>query len=172
VLRAEMTINNPARINVLRRSQNDPKWHPMWRPIRQGVVDLPHRAEVGQQANERYLQALGGLAQTHTVKELAEPLTMGIGIHTGDAIIGQMGPPKMPILTALGDAVNTAARLENATKELQVPVVISRDTLEAAQLSAEPTLRDVLLRGRSTQLSVAALDKNSLRQLLGATAHL
>jgi adenylate cyclase len=78
----------------------------------------------------------------------------------------------MPILTALGDAVNTAARLENATKELQVPVVVSRDTLEAAQLSAEPTLRDILLRGRSTQLSAAALDKNSLRQLLGATAHL
>jgi hypothetical protein len=75
VLRPEMTINNPDRIQVLRRSQNDPKWHPMWRSIRRGVVDLPHRAEVGQQANERYLEALAGLAETHTVKELAEPLT-------------------------------------------------------------------------------------------------
>jgi len=75
VLRPEMTINNPARIQVLRRSQNDPKWHPMWRPLRHGVVDLPHRAEVGQQANQRYLEALAGLAETHTVKELAEPLT-------------------------------------------------------------------------------------------------
>jgi hypothetical protein len=75
VLRPEMTINNPARIQVWRRSENDPQWHPMWRPIRRGVVDLPHRAEVGQQANERYLEALAGLAETGTVKELAEPLT-------------------------------------------------------------------------------------------------
>src|SRR5205823_415722 len=47
--------------------------------------------------------------------ELAEPLSMGIGIHTGEAIIGQMGPSKTPVLTALGDAVNAAARLESAT---------------------------------------------------------
>ncbi len=70
--------------------------------------------------------------------EMAEPLTMGIGIHTGEAVIGQMGPPKTPVLTALGDAVNTAARLESATKELGKPVVVSRDTLEAAHVSAHP----------------------------------
>ena len=75
VLRTEMTINNPARIKVFRRSQNDPKWHPMWRPLRSGIVDTPHRAETGNQANERYLEALAGLAETRTVKELVEPLT-------------------------------------------------------------------------------------------------
>jgi len=82
----------------------------------------------------RMLERLENLNQ-ELASELAEPLNMGIGIHTGDAIVGQMGPPKTPVLTALGDAVNTAARLENATKDLQVPVVVSRDTLEAAQLS-------------------------------------
>jgi adenylate cyclase len=115
----------------------------------------------------RMLERLENLNQ-QLASELAEPLSMGIGIHTGDAIIGQMGPPKTPVLTALGDAVNTAARLENATKELQVPVVVSRDTLEAAQFSAELPLHDILLRGRSTPLSVAALDKNSLRQLFAS----
>jgi hypothetical protein len=75
VLRSEMTINNPDRINVLRRAQNDPKWMPMWRPIRRGIVDLPHRAQVGQESNERHLDALAGLAETRTVKDLAEPLT-------------------------------------------------------------------------------------------------
>jgi len=75
VLRAETTINNPYRINVLRQAQNDPKFIPLWRPIRWGIVDLPHRAQVGKESNERYLDALVGLAETRTVKELAEPLT-------------------------------------------------------------------------------------------------
>jgi hypothetical protein len=75
VLRSELTINNPYRINVLRKAQNDPKWRPHWRPIRWGIVDLPHRAQVGQESNERYLDALVGLAETRTLKELAEPLT-------------------------------------------------------------------------------------------------
>ncbi len=44
-------------------------------PIRHGVVDLPHRAAVGQRANERYLEAVAGLAETTSVKDLAEPLT-------------------------------------------------------------------------------------------------
>jgi class 3 adenylate cyclase len=89
--------------------------------------------------------------------ELAEPLVVGIGIHTGPAIVGRMGPPKTPLLSALGDTVNAAARLETATKELGAPVVVSRDTLEAAGLAvssvtvARPSLDDVYLRhtGRS-----------------------
>ncbi len=75
VLRTEMTINNPTKIKVLRKAQNDPKWPAMWRPIRHGIVDLPHRAAVGQRANERYLEAVAGLAETTSVKDLAEPLT-------------------------------------------------------------------------------------------------
>jgi adenylate cyclase len=78
-----------------------------------------------------------------------------------------MGPPKTPLLTALGDALNTAARLENITKELHQPVVVSHDTLEASGLfAAEMPLHDVRLRGRSTPLAVAALNKESLGELL------
>lgn len=75
VLRTELTINKPKVIIVMRRSENDPKWHPMPRPIRSGVVDMPHRAAVGQQVNERYLEALASLPETRTIQELAEPLT-------------------------------------------------------------------------------------------------
>jgi hypothetical protein len=75
VLRTETTINNPKVIIVERRSETDPQWRPLPRPIRSGVVDMPHRAVVGQQVNERYLEALASLAQTRTIKELAEPLT-------------------------------------------------------------------------------------------------
>jgi adenylate cyclase len=115
----------------------------------------------------RMLQKLDGLNE-QLAAELAEPLSMGIGIHTGEAIIGQMGPPKTPVLTALGDAVNTAARLESATKELRRPVVTSRDTLDAAGLASQA--QEILLRGRSASIAVVALDRESLRELLADLA--
>jgi adenylate cyclase len=98
--------------------------------------------------------------------ELSEPMIIGIGVHTGDAVIGKMGPPKTPVLSALGDAVNTAARLERATKKVQTPVVVSLDTLAAAGLSHHVPLRDISLRGRSEPLAVAPLDAQPLRELL------
>ena len=98
--------------------------------------------------------------------ELSEPMIIGVGIHTGDAVIGEMGPPKTPVLSALGDAVNIAARLERITKELKMPIAVSRDTLMAAQLSHQLPLRDVSLRGRSEPLAVAPLNAQILRELL------
>ena len=101
--------------------------------------------------------------------ELSEPLIIGVGIHTGVAVIGEMGPPKTPVLSALGDAVNTAARLERITKKIEMPVAVSRDTLAAAQLSNQVPLRDVSLRGRSGPLAVAPLNAQRLRELLLST---
>jgi adenylate cyclase len=100
------------------------------------------------------------------VAELSEPMMIGIGIHTGEAVIGKMGPPKTPVLSAVGEAVNTAARLERATKVLQQPVVVSGDTLEAAKLSRQIPLRDISLRGHSEPLAVAPLNAQKLRELL------
>ena len=100
--------------------------------------------------------------------ELETPLAIGIGIHTGEAIVGRMGPPKTPIISALGDSVNTTARLESTTKELGVPLVVSADTLRAAAVTVPMPLKEVSLRGRSTTMAVAALDAKTLRQLLSS----
>src|SRR5205807_6884027 len=94
--------------------------------------------------------------------ELSEPLAMGIGIHTGQAIVGRMGPPKTPIISAVGDSVNTAARLERTAKELGAPLVVSAETLRAAELNASPKLTQVSLRGRTATMLVSALDEASL----------
>ena len=59
---------------MYRTAENDPDGPLAWRPLRRGVADLHRRAEVSQAANERYLEALAGVAETKTVKELAEPL--------------------------------------------------------------------------------------------------
>lgn len=66
--------------------------------------------------------------------ELPEPLRIGIGIHYSEAIVGAMGPPRSQIITAIGDTVNTCARLESLTKEYDGLVIISRPAAEAAGL--------------------------------------
>ncbi len=128
-----------------------------------------HGAAAALNCARQMLEKIEGLNR-RMASELTEPFAIGIGIHTGPAIVGLMGPPKSPILSALGDAVNTAARLESATKELQAPLVVSRDTLHAAGLTVDEPFHELLLRGRSTVLPVCALRLDDLRTLGGAPA--
>ena len=64
--------------------------------------------------------------------ELPRPMQIGIAIHFGEAIVGLMGPTHARTIGAVGDMVNTTARLERLTKEYDCPLVISRQAAEAA----------------------------------------
>jgi adenylate cyclase len=57
---------------------------------------------------------------------------IGIGIHVGEAIVGNIGTVKRMQFTALGDAVNLASRLQSATKDLKTELVVSRPVREEA----------------------------------------
>ncbi|OAN49764.1 adenylate/guanylate cyclase domain-containing protein [Magnetospirillum moscoviense] len=81
--------------------------------------------------------------------ELPVPLRMGIGIHYGEAIVGTMGPPGAQIISAIGDTINTAARLEGLTKEHDCPLVLSAAAAEAGGQAFPGVPRhQVMVKGR------------------------
>jgi adenylate cyclase len=95
--------------------------------------------------------------------ELSKPLQIGVGIHFSNAIVGAMGPPNSQLITAIGDMVNTCARLESLSKEYGLPIIISRQAAEAAQLdTAGLTLHRAQVRGRVADVEFYALDAGAV----------
>jgi len=87
--------------------------------------------------------------------ELATPMRIGIGIHAGPAVVGWMGWGESFYLTAVGDTVHVAARLEQATKDYDCELVISEDVATRAGLNAASFPRhEVALRNRATPVVV------------------
>ena len=96
-------------------------------------------------------------------QEFGESVNMGIGIHGGDAIVGSMGPPRTPLLTAVGDNINIAARLEAKTKELGSDLVISTQTLDAGGIAYDAAaVREIELRGRNQSVRVCSYTQEQL----------
>ena len=87
--------------------------------------------------------------------DLQEPLRIGIGIHMGPAIVGEMGYAAAVSVTAIGDTVNTASRLESKSKEIGAQLVVSTEVAgeAGADLTAWRT-EAVAVRGRREPLAV------------------
>src|SRR5207249_1274278 len=104
--------------------------------------------------------------------DLKEPLAFGIGIHGGDVIIGDIGFRDHTVFTALGDAVNVAARLQDMTKTMNCRVLVSEEVCAQAKLSSELLDRaEVTIRGRNETMAVRmAADPTILTSLLQSEA--
>jgi hypothetical protein len=74
ILRPEMTLNNAADFRVYRPKEGDPKGPKAWRILRRGIADLHRRAQVSEQATNRYLQALAQVDDSTRLEELLRPL--------------------------------------------------------------------------------------------------
>lgn len=77
-----------------------------------------------------------------------------VGVHYGEAVVGNFGGEGRIQYTALGDAMNTAARLEGANKPLDTRVLVSREAAERSGLDWFRPMGAVTLRGRKTPVEV------------------
>ncbi|MEM1391522.1 MAG: adenylate/guanylate cyclase domain-containing protein [Pseudomonadota bacterium] len=118
--------------------------------IEEGCADAIRATQKMAQKLEELNEALAG--------DLDEPLHIGIGVHTGTAIVGKMGYKRTSSLTAIGDVVNTASRLESATKELGVQTVISKKTVLYSSLKLDHAVeQEISVRGRKEPITVYAI---------------
>lgn len=89
--------------------------------------------------------------------ELQEPIQFGIGIHGGEVIIGDIGFRDHTVFTALGDAVNVAARLQDMTKAFNCAAIVSEDVCINAGIKPDGLNRaEVAIRGRDQAMIVYA----------------
>ena len=85
-------------------------------------------------------------------------IDIGIGINTGEAVIGNMGSDTRFDYSAIGDCVNTAARLESATKEVGEDILIGYSTAIDCKFRLK-LLKPIKVKGKSQELSIFTISK-------------
>jgi adenylate cyclase len=91
-------------------------------------------------------------------EELSEPLRLGIGIHCGSTVVGHMGRGVATYLTAVGDVVNTASRLQDLTKEFQSQLVLSAAVAQLAGLDVSALRHEkITVRNREQGITVIVI---------------
>ena len=107
-------------------------------------LDLQHHEQVAvkcaKEIQENIIKADIGVA-------------IGVGVNTGEAVIGNMGSDTRFDYSAIGDAVNTAARLESATKEAGVNILIGEETKKYCGVSLKP-LKPIKVKGKEKALKI------------------
>jgi hypothetical protein len=155
VLRAETTLNDASRIQVLRPPADDPEGARARRPMRRSVVDLPLRATFSQGVNERYLETLAATAETRTVQALVEPLTQRVpepSSATGQAVryvrgLNPLAVADAALLRAISDPKWMLHGLRNRDLVAALYPSGTEDPQERRRRSARVTRLLRLLRG-------------------------
>jgi adenylate cyclase len=134
--------------------------------IRRPIDEACRRALAAAGAMSKNLQQLNDSLGLEGI----EPLRIGIGLHAGPAIVGEMGYGRATSVTAIGDTVNTANRLEALTKDYDCQFVVSETVLRHAGIaSPKCDSHTVVVRGRREPLTVHAIgDAREVSMMEGA----
>jgi adenylate cyclase len=109
-------------------------------------------------AAARGIEARMAALNERLAREFGHRFGFGIGIHSGPAALGEVGYRDTRTLSAVGDTVNTASRLQELTKQYGVPLVVSERVALAAGLDvAGLEAKELVIRGRANPLRIYAL---------------
>lgn len=124
-----------------------------------GVDSRPERGcRQALAAAQRMIGQVNALSQ-NLAEELPEPLRIGIGIHCGPVVVGRMGYGETVHVTAIGDTVNVASRLQDLTKEFGCQLVMSEEVARQSELdTAAFQRRELTLRNRNEALSIFVVE--------------
>ena len=103
--------------------------------------------------NHAHKAVLAAVEMQQLIKEEGIGIEIGVGLNTGDAVIGNMGSDTRFDYTAIGDAVNTAARMESSCKEVGEDIVITENTASQTQIELRP-LKPIKVKGKEKTINI------------------
>ena len=109
------------------------------------------------QAAQEMLAELGGL-NAQRLQNDQDEIRIGVGIHTGEVVAGNIGRSQRIEYTVIGDTVNVASRLESLTKDYAENVIISEATYAKVSDRVRPIAsEDVFLKGKTNKMKIYRL---------------
>ena len=108
-------------------------------------------------SNHETLAVLCAIEIKEQMQQANLGIDIGIGVNTGDAVIGNMGSESRFDYTAIGDAVNLAARLESSTKEVGEDIVIGYNTIHVENFSSDISLKElksIYVKGKEKPINI------------------